>query len=368
MENFYVQDMNPIKLIYRIYLSYKADIMSITKTITDLIKVSIEAQMNTFISAVSEKYEINQDELIEMFKDIGKETLTISKKAAKKAKIKTPKPRSAWLMFSGETGKLIRENPEKYNVSSWCPFGDITKKCGELWRGMDDDEKAPWQEKADEYNTEHVGEVHLKKISKPKSQRGKANKTEKKPKTQKIRSAWLMFSGETGRLIRENPDNYDMEEGFKFGDVTKKCGELWRGMDDDEKAPWQEKADEYNSGHIDDTPVKKKISKTKKVSKTKTAYQNFMTANKKWVKDCPEDYELSNNASGRVIATKCKEIWNELNDHEKARWTTEKMGEVSDGEVVEEVEEEVDEEVEKKTNNSRKNKQRRIKRGITKRV
>jgi len=38
MENFYVQDMNPIKLIYRIDLSYKADIMSITKTINPLTK------------------------------------------------------------------------------------------------------------------------------------------------------------------------------------------------------------------------------------------------------------------------------------------------------------------------------------------
>jgi len=234
--------------------------MSVTKTITDLIKVSIETQMNTFISVVSEKYEINQDELIEMFKDIGKETLATSKKATKKTKSKTPKPRSAWLMFSGETG----------------------------------------------------------------------------------------------RLIRENPDDYDMTEGFKFGDVTKKCGELWRGMDDDEKAPWQEKADEYNTEHIDETPTKKKKvsnpspqrGQKKSAKKTKTAYQNFMEKNKKLVKRNLADYELEEDASKQVILKTCRDMWNELDSEEKNQWTTERL---EDGDSIETTLDEIEEEDEEES-------------------
>jgi len=51
-------------------------------------------------------------------------------------------------------------------------------------------------------------------------------------------SAFMFFSKETRpKIVAENPD-------MKFGQIGKTIGEMWRAMDDEQKKPYQDMAEE----------------------------------------------------------------------------------------------------------------------------
>ena len=70
-------------------------------------------------------------------------------KVTEKKKKRTP---SSYLLFSIEYRKEMAQNyPEK-------TLGDISKLCGEKWKSMEDAEKKPWIDKANELKSEIVTE------------------------------------------------------------------------------------------------------------------------------------------------------------------------------------------------------------------
>ena len=91
-----------------------------------------------------------------------------------------------------------------------------------------------------------TGELKMTKAKKPSNGKGKV-------------SGYIVFSSENRQALKA--------EGMAFGEIGKKLGQMWRELDDDDKAEWNEKAQARNEEN--GVAVTKKVSK--KASPKKTA-------------------------------------------------------------------------------------------------
>ena len=91
-----------------------------------------------------------------------------------------------------------------------------------------------------------TGELKMVKAKKPSNGKGKV-------------SGYIVFSSENRQALKD--------EGMAFGEIGKKLGQMWRELDDDDKAEWNEKAQARNEEN--GVAVTKKVSK--KASPKKTA-------------------------------------------------------------------------------------------------
>ena len=83
-------------------------------------------------------------------------------------------PKSAYNFYVAEVrAKVKEENPDM-------KFGDISKKVGEMWKALSEEEKKPYQEMADK-NKEEGGEKKTKKEKKEKKE-SKCKKAKKDKK------------------------------------------------------------------------------------------------------------------------------------------------------------------------------------------
>lgn len=92
---------------------------------------NIEGFVLEYTRAIAEKYDLQQDDLMEMWTEVTK-----MKTKAAQAK----KPRSAYQVFSAEQRKLLKEEyPDM-------AFGDIAKEIGKRWSDLSAKEKAAYAE------------------------------------------------------------------------------------------------------------------------------------------------------------------------------------------------------------------------------
>lgn len=78
------------------------------------------------------------------------------------------------------------------------------------------------------------------------------------------KSAYNFFVAEKRVIVKEeNPT-------LGFGEVSKKVGEMWKALTDEEKKPYQEMADKAKEEEAQH-PKEKKEKKDKKDKKTKTS-------------------------------------------------------------------------------------------------
>jgi hypothetical protein len=90
---------------------------------------NIETSVLEFTRLIAEKYDLQQDILMDMWTDVTK-----MKTKASKAK----KPQSAYQIFSAEQRKLIKEMEPNMT------FGDVAKEIGTRWRELSSKEKAAY--------------------------------------------------------------------------------------------------------------------------------------------------------------------------------------------------------------------------------
>jgi hypothetical protein len=90
---------------------------------------NIETSVLEFTRLIAEKYDLQQDILMDMWTDVTK-----MKTKASKAK----KPQSAYQIFSAEQRKLIKEMEPNMT------FGDVAKEIGKRWRELSSKEKAAY--------------------------------------------------------------------------------------------------------------------------------------------------------------------------------------------------------------------------------
>ena len=136
----------------------------------------------------------------------------IRKNTKKKTSTRTP---SSYVLFSMEYRKEV--STEHPNLS----LGEVSKKCGEKWASLTDEEKKVWKDKSDTLKAERnpvSSDQEIKKKRKP--------------------SSYLCFSMDYRKKVVEQ------EPKLSLGEVSKRCGEQWAKLSDEDKEMWKAKANE----------------------------------------------------------------------------------------------------------------------------
>lgn len=129
--------------------------MSLIKKITK----TIDASINDFCTTIAEKFDLNVDELLEIWKqNVGSST----------SKSKTVKKRSAYVNYSMHLRPiLLEENPDM-------TFGEISGETSKRWKQMTADEKLEYQSAeaiCESVETKSTKESKPKKKSSPKKKK-----------------------------------------------------------------------------------------------------------------------------------------------------------------------------------------------------
>lgn len=136
------------------------------------------------------------------------------KKATEKMSSRTP---SNYVLFSMEERKhIVAQYPD-------LTLGEVSKRCGDAWKALDANAREPWNKKANELKQKRLEEIANVRKSEP-------------PKKKRAPSSYLLFAMEHRKVVLQNsPD-------LAIGDISKRCGEVWRGMNDAEKQVWKDQA------------------------------------------------------------------------------------------------------------------------------
>ncbi|MGA0164444.1 MAG: hypothetical protein ACO3LE_09440 [Bdellovibrionota bacterium] len=163
------------------------------------------------------------------FKEVGKK-MTKTKK--EKRDPDAPKAaKNAFIFFCGENREKVKNEDTKLKPT------EITKKLGEMWRELDDEDKEEYQNKAKEDKERFDGEME---DYEPKDGFRCPKKSPKKDKTtpKRARSAYIFFCGEN----REEVTKKLVKDGKEKKEVLAVLGKMWRELDDDEKKPYDKMA------------------------------------------------------------------------------------------------------------------------------
>ena len=135
-------------------------------------------------------------------------------KAAKKRHSRTP---SSYVLFSMEHRKVVIEkNPD-------LTLGEVSKLCGSAWKDLNETERKPWMEKAEDLKNRRKSEIAEEVAKDP-------------PKKKRTPSSYLLFAMEHRKIV------LDANPGMNIGSVSKLCGAAWAGLDETAKETWKEKA------------------------------------------------------------------------------------------------------------------------------
>jgi hypothetical protein len=224
--------------------------MSAIENMSEIIQREVEAVLSRFqkniFDAIKEDYpEIDAEEydlqLGKFAKNAvkkivaTKEFKSAEKKLSPSKKEKrdpdAPKPvKNAFILFCSEKRAEVKEEEPDMKPT------DITKKLGEMWREMDDEDKEEFQEKVkkDKERFENEMEEYEPKdgFRCPK----KSPKKDKSPK--RARSAYIFFCGDKRVEVTEEL----VKKGKKKTEVLKKLGEMWRELDDEDKEEYDKMA------------------------------------------------------------------------------------------------------------------------------
>lgn len=159
-----------------------------------------------------------EPEPMEQEEEPQEEVVVVNEKKRRKKSITQTKKRgpSSYVLFSMEHRKnIIKEDPTM-------GLGDVSKKCGEAWKELDETTKDEWRAKADKIREEIKQEYEA------------ANP----PKKKRTPSNYILFSIDyRKKLIAETPD-------MSIGECSKKCGAVWATMTEEQKNEWKAKPEE----------------------------------------------------------------------------------------------------------------------------
>ena len=206
-------------------------------------------------------------------------------KKAKKAAVvdKVKKDLNSYMIYC-EWARKNAEFPDKQPKA-------ISRRLGEMWRALSDEEKAGYKQQA-------VANKRPVEARADSPQRAESPSTDSvKPK--KPLSPYIKFSNAMRDSVKANVSNPQ--------DVSRRLGELWRGLTEEEKAKWKaddvsaqpvqvepvfEKKDEPVEEKRDESP--KKSKKTKKVKEDAEAGSEVVESPRK--KEKKEKKEKKNSS------------------------------------------------------------------------
>lgn len=160
---------------------------------------------------------------------------------------KPKKPLTAYFRFlKDHRARVKAENPDLKPPQ-------LTKKCGELWREFDEEQKKKyqaealaettvWKGKMEEYKKtpgfaefEKKRKEALEDAGKKKKKLPKDKNAPKKPQT-----AFFLYSGHVREEVKQSLPE---ENRRKVVLITKKIGAMWKALEESEKTSWKAKAD-----------------------------------------------------------------------------------------------------------------------------
>ena len=165
---------------------------------------------------MQEEVESVAETLPEVSDDVQPANKTIVKKTRKPVKSKSTGTRtpSSYVLFSMEYRKVVTGQFPDLSL------GEVSKKCGEKWKELSEDEKNTWKDK----------------WSVMKAERNPVNENEE-PKKKKKPSSYLCFSMDHRKKVLAD------EPKLSLGEVSKRCGAEWKNLTTEQKEEWKQKAD-----------------------------------------------------------------------------------------------------------------------------
>ena len=224
------------------------------------------------IKALSEKYGFDSDEARRELK-LGKIQVkaAASKGSSKKDSAEKPKSKrgkTGYLLYTGELRAEVKAEMEaELADGEKLKPQEVVTKLAARWKELSDEEKAQWNEKAKEANSESETsdtesavpvekpkkETKKAAAEKPKKETKKAEKkaedAEAKPKK---KNGYLVFSKEMRADVREALEA-ELEDGEKLKPqaIVQELAAQWKALSDEEKAEWTAKANTPASSDAD---------------------------------------------------------------------------------------------------------------------
>ena len=224
------------------------------------------------IKALSEKYGFDSDEARRELK-LGKIQVkaAASKGSSKKDSAEKPKSKrgkTGYLLYTGELRAEVKAEMEaELADGEKLKPQDVVTKLAARWKELSDEDKAEWNQKAKDANSESETsdtesappaekpkkETKKAAAEKPKKETKKAEKKaddgEAKPKK---KNGYLAFSKEMRADVREALEA-ELEEGEKLKPqaIIQELAAQWKALSDEEKAEWTAKANTPTSSDAD---------------------------------------------------------------------------------------------------------------------
>lgn len=160
---------------------------------------------------------------------------------------KLPKAKNSYMEFCKE----VRSTTDFSEIKD---PKDISRRLGQMWRDLSDEQKEVYKKRAAE-NKEKYNEAKPRATSP-----SEAKKEEKEVKPKRPLSAYIKFCGANRSEVAKTEKTPQ--------DVSRRLGEMWKALSDDEKQMWKAEVPKEAEGGED---VKKEevVEKPKKEKKEK---------------------------------------------------------------------------------------------------
>jgi len=147
--------------------------------------------------------------------------------------------KSAYIFFVEEQRNVNDKNGEQLS------FAELSKKCGVMWSDMNDDEKSKYVEQSEKDRKRHKNE--MKNYVPPQADSGSDSEDEGASKKKKKKAkdpnapkrpitAYFFFAADKRPEIKKDDPSLGITQ------IAARIGEQWRGLDDDDKHPYELKA------------------------------------------------------------------------------------------------------------------------------
>ena len=264
--------------------------MSVIENLSEIIKREVLATLERLnkgiFSAVKEDHpEVDGEEYDLQLEKFAKNTVkkifatkefkNIEKKMTKTKKEKrdpqAPKAaKNSFIFFCAEKRDEVKKEESDLKPT------EITKKLGEMWREMDDEDKEEYQQKA--VGDKERFENEMEDYEPQDGFRCPKKSPKKSTSPKRARSAYIFFCGEKRAEVTDDL----VRRGKKKTEVLTVLGKMWRELDDEDKKPFDKMAkkdkkryenemktfkpesEDEDSDEDEDKPKEKKSKKTKK--------------------------------------------------------------------------------------------------------
>jgi hypothetical protein len=157
---------------------------------------------------------------------------------------KIPKAQNSYMEFCKETRSTT-------DFSDTKDPKEVSRRLGEMWRELGDKEKDVYKQRA-LANKERYDEACRARSTSPVSE-SESNKPKKAEKAKRPLSAYIKFCNANRSEIAKNQTNPQ--------DVSRRLGEMWRGLSDEAKIQWKGDAVEDEVIAVKEEVKEKKTAK-----------------------------------------------------------------------------------------------------------